>query len=359
MLWVKGNEGKSAVPKVGWAEEREGQERRGWDPGEARDEAKGQIRGGFLERFGTFLGEAGRAVRRGYERGWSNRGGVWGLRGGEMPVPEDELRLDKLSPMQQGAALAESGFKGAQEAVEKGVGDKKHQPERGDGNGMMMEVVIGVPIGSQFVEAFVFDPPAFVAEDDNMAGGDLVLGERGDPDPFCGLAGRPFCFKTAHDANAVRIGIPGGEMRFVPALVRGGAFAVAKGWVGGEDGPRILQQIPAFVLQNHEGVFMVAAQKFEESGLRIESVAQKDVETPGLSGDDAVNQPQRGSPLVVMGAEEFEIQQQAEAGADELEDHGSMIILDTLLSIDGKFALLAVFTAALVTAVDFVAVYHR
>lgn len=276
-----------------------------------------------------------------------------------MPGPEKELRLDKFGPMPEGVVLAERGFKVAQETVEKGVGDKKHQPERGDGNGMMMEVVIGVPIVSQFVEAFVFDPPAFVAEDDDMAGGDLVLGERGDPDPFCGFAGRPFCFKAAHDTNSVRIGIPRGEMRFIPALVGGGAFAVAKGWVGGEDGPRIFQQIPAFVLQNHEGVFMVAAQEFEEPGLRIESVAQQDVETTGLSGDDALNQPQRGRPLVVMGPEEFKIQQQAEAGADELEDHGSMVILDTLLSIDGKFALLAVFTAALVTAVDFVAVYDR
>ena len=87
---------------------------------------------------------------------------------------------------------------------------------------------------------------------------------------------------------------------------------------------------------------MVPAQEFEEASLRIESIAQKDIETARLCGDDALNQAERGGALVVMGSEKFEIQQEPKARTDELKDHGPMIVLDALLPVNGEFALLAV-----------------
>jgi len=265
--------------------------------------------------------------------------------------------------MHQGMAPASYGLKIAQEAMEEGMGDEEHQPESGDGNGMMMEVVVGMPIVGQLVEAFVFDAPALMAEEDDMPGGRLVFGERGDPDPFAGngsgSAGWDVCFKTAHDANAMGIRVPRGEVGFVPAPVGGASLPVTKSRCRGEDGPRVLQQVSPLVFEHHERVFAMLAQEFEETGLRIEAVAQKDIEAARLCGDNPPHQTERGGALVVMGAEEFEIHQKPEAGADELEDHRPVIILDALLPIDGEFALLAVRAAALVTTVDFVAVHHR
>jgi len=60
--------------------------------------------------------------------------------------------------------------------MEDGVSDKEHEPERGDGDGMVMEVMVGVPEGGQFIKALILDTPALVAEDHDMAGGDFVLG---------------------------------------------------------------------------------------------------------------------------------------------------------------------------------------
>ena len=92
-----------------------------------------------------------------------------------MPESEHELSFDAFGPMHQGVALASDRLKIAQEAVEEGMGDEEHQPESGNGNGMMMEVVVGMPIVGQLVETFIFDAPPFVSEEDYMSGGRLVL----------------------------------------------------------------------------------------------------------------------------------------------------------------------------------------
>ena len=135
----------------------------------------GQIRRLFLGITGGFLAQRTAGVRRGGRRAW-RRAREARLRGGEVPESEHELGFDEFGPMHQGVAVAAGGLKVAQEAVEQRMGDEEHQPEGGNGNGMMMEVVVGMPIGGQLVEAFVFDPPTFVAEEDDRPGGDLVLG---------------------------------------------------------------------------------------------------------------------------------------------------------------------------------------
>ena len=65
---------------------------------------------------------------------------------------------------------ADGRFQVAEETVEKGVGHEEDQPESGEGDRMVVEIVVGVPLVDQFVEAFIFDSPAFVTETDDRAG---------------------------------------------------------------------------------------------------------------------------------------------------------------------------------------------
>ena len=175
-----------------------------------------------------------------------------------------------------------------------------------------MEIMVGVPIGCQFIEALVFDAPAFMAENDDVTGWDLVLWQRGDPDPFFGNGGGAVgCegrFEAAHDAHALGIGLPRGEVGFVPASVGRGALLETMRRRGGEEGPRVLEQIATFIFEDHQSVLVVLAEEFEETGLRVKTVAEQDIEAAGLRGDDALNQPERGRALILMRTQEFEIQ---------------------------------------------------
>ena len=82
----------------------------------------------------------------------------------------EEIAEDLLGPIQQSAAGPKRGFEITQEAVEEGVGDEEDQPEGRDRNGMMVEVVVGMPLVAEFIEALVLNAPAFMAEEDDVAG---------------------------------------------------------------------------------------------------------------------------------------------------------------------------------------------
>jgi hypothetical protein len=202
-----------------------------------------------------------------------------------------------------------------------------------------------------------------MTEDDDVTGWDLVLGKRGDPDPFLGnrgsAVGKPGRFETAHDANALGIGLPRGKVRFVPTPVSRAALPITVSRRRGEEGASILEQVSTFVFEYHQSVLVVLAEEFEETGLRVEPVAEQDIEAAGLRSDDALNQPKCGRALILMRTQEFEIQQKPEPRPHELENHGAMIVLDPLLAIDREFALLTSRAAALVAAVDFVTVDDR
>ena len=98
----------------------------------------------------------------------------------------DKVAEDLLGPIQQSTTGAKRGLEIAQEAVEEGMGHKEDQPESRDGRDVMMEVVVGVPLVTEFIEALVLNAPAFMAEEDDVARGNLGSGQRGDPDPLGG-----------------------------------------------------------------------------------------------------------------------------------------------------------------------------
>ena len=53
------------------------------------------------------------------------------------------------------------------EAMKDRMGGEEHQPQNQDRVGMMMEVVIGVPVGHQFIETLILDLPAIMPERGN------------------------------------------------------------------------------------------------------------------------------------------------------------------------------------------------
>ena len=71
-----------------------------------------------------------------------------------------------LSPIEHSAAFANSSLEVAHEAVKERVSDKEDEPERCYGNCIVPEVVVGVPVGAQFVEPLIFNTPAFMPEED-------------------------------------------------------------------------------------------------------------------------------------------------------------------------------------------------
>jgi len=105
-------------------------------------------------------------------------------------------------------------------------------------------------------------------------------------------------------------------------------------------------------------MFVMSAQEFEQPGLRIEAVAQQDVEAAGMMIEDPLNQPHRRRAFIFLGPQQFKIQQEPEILTEQLKDDGPVVVLDALLAVDRDFALLAVLTAALVTVVDFMAIDH-
>jgi len=197
------------------------------------------------------------------------------LGGREDPLPDDKLSLDAIGPMDDRSTEAESGLEVAQEAVEHGMRDKEHEPEGGDGDWMVEEIVVGVPIFGQLIESFILDAPPFMAENDDMARGDLILRQCGNPDPFrchgggdAGPVADRFGFKASDNADAVGVGVPGGEVGFVPALVGDLVFPEGERGRSAEHGACIFKQIPTLILEDHQRMFIVAAQEFEKPGGR-------------------------------------------------------------------------------------------
>jgi len=93
-------------------------------------------------------------------------------------------------PVDDGVVLSKLGPEVAgDEAMEDGVGDEENQPDSYDGVGVMVEGMVGVPGGDDFIESLVFDLPPGVTEANDGGGGDLFLGQRSDPGPIVGLHG--------------------------------------------------------------------------------------------------------------------------------------------------------------------------
>ena len=108
------------------------------------------------------------------------------------------------------------------------MGGEEDEPEGGDGHGVMMEVMIGVPMVGEFVEALVFDLPASVSiENGDPGGGSQCLRQSGRPPPVGDLlridpfAGNAFallgCFQGADHAKTFLIPI-GAEAFEIPSF---------------------------------------------------------------------------------------------------------------------------------------------
>jgi hypothetical protein len=106
-------------------------------------------------------------------------------------------------------------------------------------------------------------------------------------------------------------------------------------------------------------MFVVAAEKLEETSLGIETVAQQDVEGTGMLFQDSLDQSQGGRALIFAGALKFKVQQEEERWAGQHENNGPVIVLDPFLAVHLDDALLALATTPDVTAVYLMAIYHR
>jgi len=91
----------------------------------------------------------------------------------------------------------------------------------------------------------------------------------------------------------------------------------------------------------------------------VEAVAEQDVEATGVRIENSLEQPQRRGALILMWAKQFEVEQEAETGANQLKDCGTVVVLRPRLAFDRDLARLTIRAAALVTAVDLVSIDRR
>ena len=59
-------------------------------------------------------------------------------------------------------------------------------------------------------------------------------------------------------------------------------FAIGELTAMAEESPRIFEHVAAVIFEDDQRVLVMPAQEFEEAGLRIEAIAQEDVETAGV-----------------------------------------------------------------------------
>jgi hypothetical protein len=98
------------------------------------------------------------------------------------------FRGDEQGPIDCGRALTDLRFEiPQQESVKDVVGQKCPQQETLDGPGIVLEYMIGIPAGGEFVKAIIFDVPARVPQIHYLLGGQLSGGNSGDPKPVTGL----------------------------------------------------------------------------------------------------------------------------------------------------------------------------
>ena len=84
------------------------------------------------------------------------------------PILATQARRDEPREVDRGVTFTLDGLEiASKEAMKDRMRGEECQPQNEDRVGMMMEVVIGVPVGHQFIEALVLDLPAIMPKRGN------------------------------------------------------------------------------------------------------------------------------------------------------------------------------------------------
>ena len=94
----------------------------------------------------------------------------------------------------------------------------------------------------------------------------------------------------------------------------------------------------------------------ERGGAQVDRVGAEHIKTAGMIFEHAGEQAQRGCDFVLLREHQFAVHHQAQLSAHQFEGHDAVVILDAFLSANLEPPLKAVVTAAMVAAVNFMAV---
>jgi hypothetical protein len=249
----------------------------------------------------------------------------------------DEVRGDQRRDVELGMMIAErrlevEGIEGPKQVE----GQKNHQPESFYGPGMMTVDVIGMPIGGQLPKRPVLDHPPGVAEANDRGTGGLDLGDRRHPDPLrlerlllpIPLPDYSPPLHRAHDPNRSERR-PRRQVFDVPDLTDDRPLLDDRRELPREDPAGILEQIATFVFQDEDDVFLMTAQQRYQRPFDIEPVGQDEVERPGVSRQQTLQEPGRAGDFVFPLPLGFHIQKKRNRCRRDHGQHQPVIILDS------------------------------
>ena len=252
------------------------------------------------------------------------------------------------------------------EAVEEGMGGEEDEPEGGDGHRVVVEVVIGMPLVGEFVEALVFNLPAPVSVlDGDARSGSQCLGKSGCPPPVGDvflidpLAGDAFahlgCFLGADHAQGLLIPV-GAEALDVPSLQQFVGEVLNNWGLAGTEPLGIAQQIGIIFLEGGDEIFSTGIEQSESGGPEVERVGAEHIKTAGMLIEHAGEQAQRSGDFIFPREHQLAVHHQAQLSPHQFEGHDAVVILDEFLSADLEAPLKTLVTAAVVATVNLMAV---
>ena len=166
-----------------------------------------------------------------------------------------------------------------EEALDQHEGDHQHQEECQNRGRVVLPGMVHVPVGDHVVEGLVLNVPATVAKVPHGGGGSLLFGQRRGPPP---VTLDDFLLPLALDPLALpaRLEAADHTQRAVQRVPREEAFFVSEltvpvfelpglGQLRDKDTLGILEQFPAFVLENDHDVFARVPDLLDKRGLGI------------------------------------------------------------------------------------------
>lgn len=246
--------------------------------------------------------------------------------------------------------------------MEHRVRHEQHQPQHQYAVGMVVEVMVGVPVGDQLVKPLVLDFPTVMPKCGDCLRSRQGLRHGRCPEPIghnfpvlpspCNAF--PFHRVLMRPDDAQRaVDVFRGETLHVAQVdsfmgVRGGMPLQLQRLLGSHQGFGFREQLGLVGFEDGDEVFAMAVGKVYHRWPQVNGVGAQHIEKAGMVLHHTFEQAHCGAHLVLACPLQFQIQQQVEIPANELENHDAVVMLDPGLAADLKGALHAAGAAAVV-----------